>query len=274
MTLVDELELAKKAISEKFGELPPVALTLGSGLGALAERMEDRRELPYSEIPGFVESSVAGHRGSLIVGRIGETPCVCLSGRIHLYEGYAPRQVVFATRALAYGGVRFLLLTNAAGGINPAFRAGDVMEIVDHLNFTGKNPLMGPNEDTLGPRFPDLGDVYDAKLREKLRESATETGLQLRSGVYACMLGPSYETPAEIRMLARLGADAVGMSTVPEAIAAHHMGVRVAGLSLITNLAAGVSPEPLSHEDVTRAAGEASEKMIALVTSFLGKLHP
>ena len=274
MSISNEIKLAKEAIQRKMGEIPSIAVTLGSGLGALTEHMEDTRELPYSDIPGFVQSSVAGHRGSLIAGRIDKTEIVCLSGRIHLYEGYSPQQVVFATRVLGACGVKTLLLTNAAGGINSSFRAGDVMEIVDHLNFSGKNPLTGPNDDTLGPRFPDLGNIYNANLREKLRQSASNTGLQLRSGVYACMLGPSYETPAEIRMLARLGADAVGMSTVPEAIAAHHMGIEVAGLSLITNLAAGISLTALSHLEVTLAARDASRKMIALVTSFLGKLHP
>jgi purine-nucleoside phosphorylase len=252
---------------------PVVGVVLGSGLGPFAERLTDATSIPYSEIPGFPVSRVAGHAGRLVVGELpapdGPVAVAALQGRVHAYEGWPAAEVAFGTRVLCSLGIRSLLVTNAAGAVNPAYRAGDLVRIVDHLNLTGLNPLVGPADERLGPRFPDLSEAYDRPLGELLEASARETGIELKTGVYAGVLGPSYETPAEIRMLRLLGADLVGMSTVHEVIAARHQNVRVAGISVVTNLAAGLAAERLTHEEVQTQAGRASERLVRLLSAYL-----
>lgn len=252
---------------------PAAGVVLGSGLGRLAERLERAVVIPYEEIPYFPVSRVAGHAGRLVLGelRVGEraVPLVMMQGRVHTYEGWSAEDAAFGARVLCQLGVQALLVTNAAGGVNPSFAPGDLVRISDHLNLSGQNPLAGENDERLGPRFPDLSDAYDPRLGALLDEAAAETGVALRSGVYACMSGPSYETPAEIRMLRAMGADLVGMSTVLEVIVARHMGVPVAGLSVVTNRAAGLARKPLSHEEVAETAERVGDRLAALAGSFL-----
>lgn len=245
-----------------------LGLVLGSGLKDFAQRIEQPTSIPFADIPEWPVPHVAGHGGALVVGTVAGIGVACLSGRVHLYEGFAPADVVRAVRTLARCGVRSFLLTNAAGGIADDMVAGDLMLLQDHLNLTGQSPLVGPHEPAFGPRFPDLSRVYSPRLQQLL----VATGARLRPGIYAGLLGPSYETPAEIRMLRRLGADAVGMSTVHEAIALHAMGAEVAGLSLVTNLAAGISPTPLAHDEVVAAGKQAAAALTALVTDFCQRL--
>lgn len=255
-------------------EPPSVAVVLGSGLGALAERLHDPVEVPYGDIPSFPRPGVKGHAGRLVVGRLGaDGPRIAaLAGRVHLYEGHAPARVVHPVRTLWRWGVRAVVFTNAAGGIRRDLAPGDLMLITDHINLTGKNPLEGPADLRLGPRFPDMSAAYEPALGDDLRAAAKAQGVPLREGVYAGLGGPSYETPAEIRMLAVLGGDAVGMSTVHEVIAARHLGLRVAGVSCITNLAAGLSAEPLDHTEVEATAGASREAFIALLSDGLGRI--
>jgi purine-nucleoside phosphorylase len=248
---------------------PKVGVILGSGLGAVADQFNDALVIPYSELPHFPTSSVPGHAGRLVLGRVGGEPAVAMQGRVHFYEGFSPAQVAFPARVLCALGIRALVVTNAAGGINPAYQRGELMAITDHLNLAGWNPLVGTNDDRVGPRFPDLSAAYAPALRTLVFEAAKRRSISLREGVYVCLSGPSYETPAEIRMLRLLGADAVGMSTVPEVIAAAHMGVPVAGISCITNLAAGIGHKPLSHEEVAQTAQRASGAVAALFAEFL-----
>jgi purine-nucleoside phosphorylase len=247
----------------------PLAVVLGSGLGALADALDGARAVAFTDLPGFPPPAVEGHKGRLVYGKLAQTPVLALQGRIHGYEGHDAATVAFPARVLGTLGARALVLTNAAGGCNPSFAPGDLMRITDHINFTGRNPLTGPNEDQLGPRFPDLTHLYDARLATALEEAARSAGQTLRAGVYLQMSGPSYETPAEIRMARALGADAVGMSTVPEAIAAAHMGVPVAGISCITNLAAGISQHPLTHQEVVEVARAVEGKFLDLLRAFL-----
>ncbi len=247
----------------------PVAVILGSGLGAFADSLADRRAIAFSDLPGFPPPTVPGHRGRLVYGTLAPVPVLALQGRIHAYEGHDPATVAFPARVLGALGARALVLTNASGGCNPSFAPGDLMRITDHLNLTGRNPLTGPNEERLGPRFPDLTHAWDDRLAAALEEAARGVGQALRAGVYLQMSGPSYETPAEIRMARLLGADAVGMSTVPEAIAAAHMGIPVAGISCITNLAAGISRHPLTHEEVVEAARAVEGKFLELLRAFI-----
>jgi purine-nucleoside phosphorylase len=247
----------------------PLAVVLGSGLGALADALEDARSMPFTALPGFPPPTVEGHRGRLVYGKLAHTPVLALQGRIHGYEGHDAAVVAFPARVLGALGARALVLTNAAGGCNPSFAPGDLMRITDHINFTGRNPLTGPNEDQLGPRFPDLTHAWDARLATALEEAARGLGQTLRAGVYIQMSGPSYETPAEIRMARALGADAVGMSTVPEAIAAAQMGLPVAGISCITNLAAGISQHPLTHQEVVEVARAAESRFLDLLRAFI-----
>jgi len=254
---------------------PAAGIILGSGLNGLADRLEHAVVIPYEEIPGFPVSRVPGHRARLVVGELpvegGAIPVVAMQGRAHGYEGWSADDVAFGARVLCGLGVKLLLVTNAAGGVNPAFAPGDLVRIVDHLNLSGLNPLVGENDDRIGPRFPDLTDAYDPGLGALLAQVAAERSIPLRAGVYACLLGPSYETPAEIRMLRALGADVVGMSTVPEVIAARHMGVRVVGISVVTNLAAGLSRRTLSHAEVAETAGRVEASLTTLVTGFLAR---
>jgi purine-nucleoside phosphorylase len=229
---------------------PTIGLVLGSGLGAFAHTLTDATAIAFGEIPHFPTSTAVGHKGELVIGRSRGVPVAVMAGRVHFYEGYTPQQVVFPVRVLARLGVRVLVLTNAAGAVNLSFKPGELMVLSDHLNLTGTHPLIGPNDDSLGPRFPDLSAAYDPALRAAVEAACRAAGVTVHSGVYAALSGPSYETPAEIRMLRTLGADAVGMSTVPEVIAARHMGLRVAALSCITNMAAGVLDQPLDHREV------------------------
>ncbi|MBL8726487.1 MAG: purine-nucleoside phosphorylase [Planctomycetes bacterium] len=245
-----------------------VGLVLGSGLKAFAAEIQAPQTVPFTEIPGFPVPRVEGHGGALVVGRVAGTPVACLTGRVHLYEGWQPSEVVRAVRTLGALGLRTFLLTNAAGGIADELSAGDLMLLVDHLNLTGASPLVGPHRPEFGPRFPDQSKVYSPRLRRLLQQC----GVALRQGVYAGLLGPSYETPAEVRMLQRLGADAVGMSTVHEAMALNALGAEVAGLSLITNLAAGIGDAPLSHDEVVAAGTAAAATLTHLVTEFCRRL--
>lgn len=250
---------------------PTLALVLGSGFGGVGDAMEAEAVLPYDRIPGFVAPRVPGHSGRMLLGRLGGTAVCVLAGRAHYYEGYDLATVTFPIRVLARWGVRAVVLTNAAGGIHPRLRPGDFLAITDHLNFIGHNPLRGPappGED----RFVDLSAVYDPALVRALRAAARETGVRVRTGVYLAVSGPSYETPAEIRAFARLGADAVGMSTVPEAIVARHCGLRVAGLSCITNRAAGLGHRPISHAEVLAVAAQIRECATQLLTAFVRRV--
>jgi purine-nucleoside phosphorylase len=249
-----------------------VGVVLGSGLGAFAEVLEDRTETPYSEIPGWPVSTAAGHSGKLVEGRIGATEVVVLAGRAHLYEGYTPQQVIFGIRELGRRGIRSVVLTNAAGAINTNYRPGDLVLISDHINLLGVNPLTGPNEESLGPRFPDMSDAYAREYREIAQRAGEELGFPLVEGVYAAVGGPSYETPAEIRYLRAIGADLVGMSTAPETIAANHMGMRVLGISCVTNMAAGVLPQKLDHAEVLEIGERVREKLAKLLTKVLPRL--
>lgn len=240
---------------EKEGrdDLPAVALILGSGLGALAEDFEHKMAVPYADIPGFPVSTVQGHAGQLVFGRIGGVTALAMQGRFHMYEGYDIAQVVFPVRVFALMGISNLIVTNAAGGLNPDFSPGDLMLITDHINLTGRNPLIGRNDERFGPRFPDMSYAYDKMICEAFRNAASQAAIRLREGVYLAVTGPNYETPAEVKAFRTLGADAAGMSTVPEVIAAVHSGLRVGGISCITNAAAGISQTALSHEEVTQA---------------------
>ena len=247
----------------------PVAVVLGSGLGAFADQLAGARSIPFTDLPGLPPATVHGHAGRFVLGDLAGVPVLAQQGRLHGYEGHDAATVAFPTRVLGVLGARALVLTNAAGGIGPELQPGDLMRITDHLNLTARNPLTGPNEEMLGARFPDLSRAYSAELAEALEEAARETGIALRSGVYAQLIGPSYETPAEVRMARLLGADAVGMSTVPEAIVAAHMGIPCCGISCITNRGAGVSPQPLRHEDVVAVARQVEGRLLQLLRAFL-----
>jgi purine-nucleoside phosphorylase len=251
---------------------PVLGIILGSGLGAFADSFSEKIIIPFNTLPHFSASTVAGHSGNLVFGNAGGVPAVALQGRVHLYEGYSSAEVVFPTRVLGALGIRKLIVTNAAGGINTAFRPGDLMLIADHINMTGTNPLIGRNMDELGPRFPDMSSAYDSGMRGIALETARKKGIVLREGVYVGLSGPNYETPAEIRMWRTLGADAVGMSTVPEVIAANHMSIRVLGISCITNMAAGILPGRLTHEEVVETTQRISETFQALLTSIIPRL--
>jgi purine-nucleoside phosphorylase len=252
--------------------LPQVGVVLGSGLGEFADQVTERSVIEYAVIPHFKKVSVAGHAGRLVLGKIGALPVAVLQGRYHFYEGHDISDVVFPVRVLAKLGIKSLLLTNAAGGIHRDLRPGDLMVISDHINLMGINPLRGANDERLGPRFPDMSHVYDQKFQEAIAAAQAEMGLASKRGVYLALSGPSYETPAEIRMLAALGADAVGMSTVPEAVCARHMGLRVAGISCVTNLAAGISAQALSHKEVTETAERVKGDFIKLLTLVVPRL--
>lgn len=247
---------------------PAIGLVLGSGLGAFAHTLDEATAVPFGAIPHFPTSTAVGHRGELVLGRSRGVPVAVMAGRVHFYEGYTPQQVVFPVRVLGHLGIRTLVLTNAAGAVNTAFAPGELMILRDHINLMGMNPLMGANDDSLGPRFVDLSAVYDPGLRALAESACHAAGVHVHAGVYAGLSGPSYETPAEIRMLRTLGADAVGMSTVPEAIAARHMGLRVVALSCITNMAAGVLDQPLDHAEVL----EVGERVKAGLLEVLARI--
>jgi purine-nucleoside phosphorylase len=245
---------------------------LGSGLGEFADSLRDSVTISYAELPHWPASQVIGHPGRLVVGTVRERLAGALAGRCHAYEGHDLRTVTFAVRTLGLLGVKTLILTNAAGGVNTSFARGTLMVIDDHLNLIGTNPLVGANDDRFGPRFPDMTEVYSARLRQLADEAAREARVQVRHGVYAALVGPSYETPAEVRYLRTIGADAVGMSTVPEAIAARHLGIDVLGLSCITNMAAGVLPEPLDHCDILETTQRVRGQFVALLEEVIGRL--
>ncbi len=271
MSLYDDVQTSVRAIRERAKDhsAPQVGIILGSGLGSFADRLEDAVVIPYGEIPHFLHSTVVGHAGRLVLGRLNGVSVVAMQGRVHGYEGYPAWQVAFPARVLCALGIKVLTVTNAAGGINAEFRPGDLMVITDQVNLTAQNPLTGPNDERFGPRFPDMTRAYHPKLRDLLHAIASEQDISLRSGVYLQVTGPTYETPAEIHMFRAVGAGAVGMSTVPEVIVARHMGVHVAGISCITNLAAGVDNQPLNHEEVAEVAGQAREKFCRLLEQFL-----
>jgi purine-nucleoside phosphorylase len=256
-------------LKEKAPAGADIGLILGSGLGALANEIEAPVVIPYRDIPNFPVSTVEGHAGQLVVGRLEGKRVVAMQGRFHYYEGYPLQQVVFPVRVMSKLGIGFLVVTNAAGGINHGYEPGDLMLIRDHLNLTGTNPLIGPNDDGFGPRFPDMSEAYDRSLMETAEKVALGNKLKLQKGVYAGLTGPTYETPAEIKYLRSIGADAVGMSTVPEVIVANHAGIRVLGISCITNMAAGVLPQKLTHEEVMETAERVREKFTRLVKGVL-----
>ena len=263
---------AARVIRARCKDEVRVGLVLGSGLGAFADDLEDSVALPYAEIPGFARSTVEGHAGRLILGKVDGVPLAAMQGRFHYYEGYDWDDVIFPVRVLGVLGVKALVLTNAAGGLNNSLKQGSLMLISDHLNLMGANPLRGANDERFGPRFPDLSEVYDKEFQEIAIQEARAIGIELRRGIYAALTGPSYETPAEIRMLRAAGADAVGMSTVPEAIVARHMGLKVLGISCITNMAAGVLDKPIDHAEVIKTGARVREKFAELLRRVLPKL--
>ncbi len=272
--LHDRLSYAVAWIRGRTDALPQAAVILGSGLGSFADRLSNRVVIPYHEIPEFPMSRVPGHAGRLVVGEIpgpdGPVTVAALQGRVHLYEGWTAEEAAFGARVLCMIGVRLLVVTNAAGGINAEYQPGDLVRITDHINLSA-SPLTGVNDERLGPRFPDMSAAYDPRLGARLDDTAQRLGIPLKRGVYACLAGPSYETPAEIRMLRTVGADLVGMSTVPEVIAARHMDVPVVGVSLVANRAAGLGERQLSHAEVAAVAARESERLGVLLSTFLGE---
>ena len=269
----DKISEAAAAVKERLGDVPAIAIVLGSGLGAFADSLRAATAISYEDIPYWPPSRVIGHAGRLVAGATSNGRRVlALSGRVHWYEGHALPTVTFATRVLGRLGIRTLLLTNAAGGINAGFAKGALMVIDDHINFMGVNPLVGPNDDRFGKRFPDMSDVYSRRLRAIADEASEACGVAVEHGVYLAVSGPSYETPAEIRAFRVLGADAVGMSTVPEAIVARHMDVEVLGISCISNMAAGMLPQPLTEEEVMETTSRVRGQFIALIEAILQRL--
>lgn len=272
MELTERILCAAEYIKTQTALRPAVGLILGSGLGDFADTLENACRIPYSEIPNFPVPTVPGHAGALVIGRKCGRDVVVLQGRIHFYEGLSQQEITLPVRVLAALGVKTLVLTNACGGVNLSFRPGDLMLISDHINYSGANPLVGPNLDAFGPRFPDMSDLYTASLRRSIKEQASAAGIELQEGVYAMYSGPNYETPAEIRMFRILGADTVGMSTVPEALVAGHCGMQVVGISCVTNMAAGVLPVKLSHAEVMETAALVHDKFQRLLDIVLGVL--
>jgi purine-nucleoside phosphorylase len=272
-SLREEIDAAITAVRGAFGEVQPsVGLILGSGLGSFADKLEGARKLSFERIPGFPPSTIVGHAGNLVHGRMHGRQVLAMQGRVHYYEGHDIARVAFPARVLVAAGCQTLILTNAAGGVDPTLKPGEIVIMRDHLNLLPQSPLRGHNDEGIGPRFPDMSDVYAASLRALARAAGEDAGMTLREGVYAALPGPSYETPAEVRMLRILGADLVGMSTVPEAIVARHMGARVLGLSCVTNLAAGITSEKLSHVEVTDTAARVRVQFEALLARVLERL--
>ena len=271
-SLYERAEKAARMIRGRTQTESPVAIVLGSGLGGFADELSAATAIPYAEIPGFAHATVEGHAGRLVVGKIGDSVVAAMQGRFHFYEGYSLDEVTFPIRVLKLLGVRTLILTNASGALNVEFTPGSLMVITDHINLLGVNPLIGPNDERFGPRFPDLSNTYAHELQEIVLLEARSMGMKMGRGVYASLSGPSYETPAEIHMVRALGADAVGMSTVPEAIVARHMGLRVVGISCITNLAAGVSDQPVDHSQVMATGEGVREEFTELLRRVIPKL--
>jgi len=272
MSYYDDVKEAADAIRSRIGDVPAIGIVLGSGLGDFANSLAGGVKISYADLPHWPASSVIGHEGKLAVGKVGDKTVAALAGRSHLYEGHDPCTVAFAVRTLGLLGVKTLILTNAAGGVNTSFSQGALMVIDDHINLMGCNPLVGPNDERFGVRFPDMTEVYSARLRAVADKAGKAINLLLPHGIYAGLLGPSYETPAEIRFLRTIGADAVGMSTVPEALVARHMKMEVLGISCITNMAAGVLPQPLDHSEVMETARRIRGQFIALVEGVVGQL--
>ncbi len=270
--LYSRAEQAAQTIRARTSVSSRIALVLGSGLGGFADDFADSTGIPYQEIPGFASSTAQGHAGRLVVGKVGENNVVAMQGRVHFYEGYSLEEVTFPIRTFKLLGIDTLILTNASGGVNVQLNQGALMVISDHLNLMGVNPLRGPNDERFGPRFPDLTEVYSRELQELAIEEARELGVSLRRGIYAGLAGPSYETPAEIHMLRAFGADAVGMSTVPEAIVARQMGINVLGISCITNMAAGISEEPINHAEVMETGERVRGTFAQLLRRIIAKL--
>ena len=268
----DRVEEAASHIRSRCNALPETAIVLGSGLGDFSDTLLDAIATPYADLPHWPPSTVVGHAGRLVVGTVAGKRIAALSGRVHYYEGHDLATVVFATRVMARLGVSRLILTNAAGGINTAFGQGALMIIDDHINMLGSNPLIGPNDDRFGPRFPDMSEVYSARLRAIADEAARARRVPVSHGIYAAVHGPSYETPAEIRFFRKMGADAIGMSTVPEAIAARHMGLEVLGISCISNMAAGVLPQPIVHDEVISTMQRVRSAFISLLEGIIERL--
>ena len=269
MELQNKIQSAAQHILSRVSLRPTIGMVLGSGLGDFADTLEDVVRIPFAEIPGFPLPTVPGHTGALVFGKKMGQEVVVLQGRIHYYEGLPMREITLPVRVLAAIGVKTLILTNACGGVNTSFRPGDLMLIADHINFSGANPLIGPNLDAFGPRFPDVSDLYTKTLRDAIKEKAAQAGIPLQEGVYAMYSGPNYETPAEIRMFRILGADTVGMSTVPEALVAGQCGMQVVGISCITNMAAGVLPQKLCHGEVIEVAALVHDKFQNLLDIVL-----
>ena len=269
--MFERIESAMDAIRRRGGS-PEAAVVLGSGLGDFAEKLANAIVIPYGDLPHWPRSTVIGHSGRLVIGQVGGKRIAALAGRVHAYEGRDLGDVVFGARVMGRLGVKQLILTNAAGGVNTSFTSGALMVIDDHINLQGANPLVGENDERLGPRFPDMTNVYSKRLRRIADEAAAAVGVPVTHGVYAALLGPSYETPAEIRYLRTIGADAVGMSTAPEAIAARHMGLEVLGISCISNMAAGVLPEPLNHADVLETTHRVRGAFMALLEGIIERL--
>lgn len=267
-----KLEMCLKSVRAKTDFQPEVALILGSGLGDYADGIQIEQTVDYTEIDGFPVSTVAGHKGRFVFGYVGEVPVVIMQGRVHYYEGYPMSDVVLPTRLMGMMGAKKLILTNAAGGVNFGYKPGDFMMIADHITTAVPSPLIGPNIDELGVRFPDMSEVYSLRIREIIREEAGKLGISLQEGVYAQLTGPAYETPAEIRMCRSWGADAVGMSTACEAMAARHMGMEVCGISCITNLAAGMSTKQLDHKEVQETADRVAAQFKALITAIVSNI--
>jgi len=272
-SLYERAEHATRVIRARISVEPRIAVVLGSGLGGFADDFEEAVSIPYEEIPGFVRSTAQGHAGRLVIGKVDSVPVLAMQGRVHYYEGYSLDEVTFPVRTFGLLGIKTLVLTNAAGGINVQLTQGALMVISDHLNLMGVNPLRGPNDDRFGPRFPDMTAVYSPELQELVIEEAKAIGVELRRGIYGALTGPSYETPAEIHLLRALGADAVGMSTVPEAIVARHMELEVLGISCITNMAAGISDEPITHEEVIATGDRVRETFTELLQRVIGAIH-
>jgi purine-nucleoside phosphorylase len=272
MSYYDEVSETADRIRSRVSELPRIGVVLGSGLGDFAGSLGHAVSMPYDELPHWPASRVIGHEGRLVVGRVNGRTIAALAGRCHVYEGHDMKTVTFAVRVLGLLGVKTLILTNAAGGVNTSFSRGALMVIDDHINLIGGNPLVGANDDRFGPRFPDMTEVYSSRLRAIADRAAAQIPLPVPHGVYVALLGPSYETPAEIRYLRAIGGDAVGMSTVPEAIAARHMGIEVLGISCITNMAAGVLPQPLNHAEVMETAKRVRGQFIGLLEGIIGEL--
>jgi purine-nucleoside phosphorylase len=265
-------DAAAKLVLSQTKLRPQIGVVLGSGLGALADELGDATRTPYAKIPSFPLSTAVGHAGQMVIGKAGDIPVVAMQGRVHLYEGYSAAEVVFPIRVLARMGIRALILTNAAGGINLEYKQGALVVISDHINLQGQNPLIGPNDERFGPRFPDMTHAYHKPYRVAAREAARKSGKTIYEGVYAALAGPSYETPAEIRYLRTIGADLVGMSTVPEVIAARHMGVKILAISCVTNMAAGILDQPLDHHEVLETTARVQGDFVGLLRAVLPEI--